>query len=126
MFAVAWLLMACSAPVTVPSVPPEDAPPLAVLNAYLGAWRAGDCATSQVLETPSYAASQAGKCGQVEVTTYQIDPNPATPTADWAEFSATVTQKGGDETLDGTHTLFFGLLRQPTGAWRVSDVGTGP
>lgn len=124
---MAWLLVACSAPVTVPSLPPDGAPALTVLNAYLDAWRAGNCATSQALETPSYAASRVGKCGQVEITTYQIDPNPSTPTQDWTEFSTTVTTKGGDETLpDGEHILFCVLLRQPSGAWRLSDVGTGP
>ena len=41
--------------------------------------------------------------------------------------AATLTIKGGDESLqDGDHLWFYTLRRQPTGAWRLSAGGSGP
>jgi hypothetical protein len=50
---------------------------------------------------------------------------PATLGDSHVEFGLSLTTSGGDETLrDGSHTWFYSLARQASGAWRVH--GGGP
>jgi len=98
-----------------------------VLDAYLSALLDGDCPRSRTLETASFAATGSDFCIWFQTTAYEINPNMATPADGKVEFDAQVTTRGGNFTLpDGSHTMFFPLDRQATGAWRVAGGGTGP
>jgi hypothetical protein len=122
-FAVLVLLVGCSrSPVVLPA---DSAPPAVVLNAYLTAIVAHDCDTARTLETKDYSSGH--DCGIWHMTAFGDPVGPETPRDGEAVFSTTVTTQGGEKTLpDGHHTLFFNLIRQPGGAWRVAGGGTGP
>ncbi len=107
------------------AIPADSATPRQVLDAYLLALQAGDCAT-----THEYAVDQfltdGELCGHVNVLSYRSDAYRSEAT-DQVELAATLTIKGGDQSLqDGDHLWFYTLRRQPTGAWRLSAGGSGP
>lgn len=122
---LALLVAACSAP--SPSIPQSnpEAPGI-VLDAYLNALVEGDCVTARALATPTFGDGHF--CGvALHMTSFGVDPAPATPRDGELVYSTTITTQGGDETiLDGTHTWFYTLIRQEGGAWRIAGGGTGP
>ena len=117
-------LAACS---TAPkSLTSPGATPRQVLDAYLLALQAGDCATSNAYAVDQFL-SDGELCGRVNVEAYRADTYQSHPSADRVVLAATLTLKGGDDSLrDGDHLWFYTLRRQPSGAWRLSAAGSGP
>ncbi len=106
---------------------PDQAPPDAVLSAYLAALRAGDCERTRSLATPAFVAGNGDLCGVLDVTAFTSLTGPATPDGGEVVFSTTLTTRGGDVSMpDGDHTWFYTLIRQPDGAWRIAGGGSGP
>ena len=104
-------------------MPADSAPPASVLEAYLTAVVANDCSTAHALETKDFGAGH--DCGMWHITSFGSLVGPATPRDGEEVFSTAVTTQGGDMP-DGGHLLFFDLIRQPGGSWRVAGGGTGP
>ena len=122
---------ACGAPVDSGSalqVPPDSAPPDVVLQAYLRALLAGDCATVSQLAAATFHKGNGELCGSVRVSAARIDGPPATPTATEDVFGTTITTNGSpDGSIQPGETIwFYDLIRQPNGAWRIAGGGTGP
>jgi hypothetical protein len=67
------------------AVPSKDAASAEVLDAYLGALKAGECKTAHALTTSSFASNEE-LCGHVRVKSYTPVGSPATP-GDEAIFS---------------------------------------
>ena len=108
------------------ALPEDGATPRQVLDAYLLALQAGDCATTQAYAVDRFP-TDGELCGHVNVLSYRSDAYTSKPSADQVELAATLTIKGGDQSLqDGDHLWFYTLRRQPTGAWRLSAGGSGP
>ena len=117
-------LAACSdAPKSLPSA---GATPRQVLEAYLLALQAGDCATTHAYAVDRFL-TDGELCGRVNVLAYRTDPYRAQPTPDEVVLAERLTIKDGDQSLpDGDHQWFYTLRRQPSGAWRLSAAGSGP
>ena len=97
-----------------------------MLDAYLLALQAGDCATTHAYAVDRFL-TDGELCGQVNVLSYRSDDYTSQASADEVVLAATLTIKGGDQSLqDGDHLWFYTLRRQPTGAWRLSAAGSGP
>jgi len=109
-------------------LPPVSAPPDVVLDAYLQALLAGDCATAHTLVTATFIIGNGELCGALTVTAARIDPvGPARPSDHEVVFGTTLTTVGGDASMpDGEQTWFYDLQRQPDGAWRLTGGGSGP
>jgi hypothetical protein len=119
------LVAACQAG----AVPPNSATPREVLTAFLTAAQARDCTLARALMTPSGAQQVASFCGSVQVHSFQIvgDGNGAAPNDHEVVFATTLGITGGDISLpDGGHTIFFDLIQQPGGEWRIAGGGSGP
>jgi hypothetical protein len=111
------------------AVPPNSATPREVLAAFLAAAQARDCALARALVAPSGAQQVDSFCGSIQVHSFQIigDGNGAAPNAHEVVFATMLGVSGGDVTLpDGSHTIFFDLLQQPGGEWRIAGGGSGP
>ena len=107
-------------------LPPKEATPRQVLDAYLLALQAGDCATTHAYAVDTFL-TDGELCGHVNVLSYRSNAYTSQPSADQVELATTLTIKGGDQSLqDGDHLWFYTLRRQPTGAWRLSAGGSGP
>jgi hypothetical protein len=110
----------------VGALPAVGATPHQVLDAYLLALQAGDCATTHEYAVDRFLTN-GELCGHVDVLSYRGDAYQAQPRADEVVLAATLTIKGGDQSVqDGDHLWFYTLRRQPTGAWRLSAAGSGP
>ena len=108
-----------------PFVLPDDSvPPATVLDDYLTAVVANDCSTARALETKDYR--EGHDCGMWHIASFGALVGPATPRDGEVVFDTAVTTHGDDALPDGDHLLFFDLIRQPNGAWRVAGGGTGP
>lgn len=108
------------------SLPAAGATPRQVLDAYLLALQAGDCATANAYAVDRFLAD-GELCGRVNVLAYRSDAYRAQASPDEVVLAETLTIKGGDESLpDGAHEWFYTLRRQPSGAWRLSTAGSGP
>ena len=114
----------CSA--TVPETLPRDAaPPDVVLVTYLNALVRGDCATARALSTPGFA-TKGPWCFAPHVTSFS-QPGLGYEFENEVGYSAQITTEWGDSSLvDGDHTWFYGLRRDPGGPWRVAGAGSGP
>lgn len=111
-----------SAPV---SMPPNSAPPEAVLATYLRALVAGDCSTARALSTP--AAGSRVWCDSPHVTSFSKLGEGASPSDDERVYATQIVVQGTDMSLgDGEHTWFYRLVRQPDATWRIADHGSGP
>jgi hypothetical protein len=111
------------------AVPPNSATPREVLTAFLTAAQARDCTLAHALVAPTGAQQADLFCGSLHVHSFQIvgDGNGAAPNDHEVVFATTLGVTGGDVTLpDGSHTIFFDLLRQPGGEWRIAGGGSGP
>lgn len=116
-----------------PSLPPVSAPPEVVLDTYLRALVAGDCATADALAVGTFTAYNGDLCGYLTVTAYRIYGKNIDGLGLRLEdvrevvFATMITTRGGDIALpDGDHTWFYSLDRQPDGSWRLAGGGTGP
>ena len=108
------------------SLPSAGATPRQVLDAYLLALQAGDCATTHAYAVDRFL-TDGELCGRVNVSAYRTNAYTSQPSADQVVLATTLTIKGGDQSLqDGDHLWFYTLRRQPTGAWRLSAGGSGP
>lgn len=108
------------------SLPAAGATPRQVLDAYLLALQAGDCATANAYAVDRFVAD-GELCGRVNVLAYRTEAYRTQPSPDEVVLAETLTIKDGDESLpDGDHEWFYTLRRQPSGAWRLSAAGSGP
>ncbi len=114
-------------PSTGPSLDPA-ADPHTVLERYIAALLAGDCAAARSFAAATFQFGNGELCGHLTVTAASIDPGgPATPNDHEVVYSATITTVGGDASMpDGTMTWFYQLLRQPDGRWLIAGGGSGP
>jgi hypothetical protein len=112
-----------------PYLPPANATPLEVLTAYLEAYKGGQCGVARQLWIAAVAHTGDGDlCGDAQLLTYRLNPEPATPAADIAEFASTLTTNGSADgsVQAGEITWFFELDRQADGSWRIRGGGSGP
>ena len=86
------LLSGCSRP----AMPSDSAPPEVVLEAYLHAFKAGDCATAHALGTSSFVVGNGELCGALDLISYTISTPPATPNDHEVVFGTLETTHGGD------------------------------
>ena len=106
------------------SIPPATAASDVVLDSYLQALVAGDCAAARAMETGQFT----GEC-DTSIRRYAFDhsrsfsPSFAPDTVQYV-VSLTVSGVGGG--FDGDHNWFYWLARQPNGAWQVTSAGSGP
>jgi len=108
------------------ALPEDGATPRQVLDAYLLALQAGDCATTHAYAVDRFL-TDGELCGHVNVLSYRSDAYTSKPSAEEVVLAATLTIKGGDQSRqDGDHLWFYTLRRQPTGAWRLSAGRSGP
>ena len=113
----------CGGHATV-SIPPTTAPSDVVLDTYLQALVAGDCAAARAMET----GQLAGECNTT-IRKYAFDHGRSFSPSfapDSVQFVVSVTVSGVGGGLDGDHNWFYWLARQPNGPWRVTSAGTGP
>jgi hypothetical protein len=112
------LVTGCGAHVPLP---PLDASPDIVLEAYLQAQQVGDCDTARALQMTSDVGNL---CGHISAWT---TPRVANTLGGGIELSSFVTTVGGDSTFpDGRKGLNYQLRQRADGAWRVTGWGTGP
>jgi hypothetical protein len=112
-----------------PYLPPANDSPLEVLTAYLEAYKGGQCGFGRQLWIDATPHTGDGDlCGQAQLITYRLNPDPATPAADIADFASTLTTNGSrDGSVQPGETIwFFELDRQADGAWRIRGGGSGP
>ena len=107
-------------------LPPKEATPRQVLDAYLLALQAGDCGTTREYAVDGFL-TDGDLCGRVDVLAYRNDAYRAQPSPGEVVLADTLTVRGGDQSLgDGDHLWFYTLRQQPDGAWRISAAGSGP
>ena len=126
---LALSVAACST-TSVP-VPPSDATPEQVVQAYIDAVHAGDCETAAVL----VGDRRQSWCGRLDVTSFKVtkrtQERKETASGEdgpmiqrvWVE----LVSEGGDESFpDSKHDWSYLLDRTgPKGAWRIYDQGMG-
>jgi hypothetical protein len=105
--------------------PITDPSPGKVLDAYLRALVKGDCTTAHKMEASSLAGNGA-VCGQVTVKSYTAVGVPQTWGNGEAIFSTELLTEGGEPWLPARHLVFYTLVRQADGAWRLTGAGSGP
>jgi len=109
-------IAACSARVPLP---PDNASPQQVLEAYLQALAAGDCETVKALTE----GGSKGLCGSVTAYT---PPRLFLALKGDLLFTTTVTISGGDGSMpDGPNTWNYTLGQDAAGRWRIVNQGTG-
>jgi hypothetical protein len=116
---------ACSAPsVTLPAA---AAPPMVVVEAYLGEFRAGDCTNAHALWTKVHVVGDGDLCGSARLQAFVINPDVLTPGTGQVIVSTTLTTGGSDDRSvpAGDISWNFTLERRPNGAWRITEGGTG-
>jgi len=124
---LALIVAACAGAASF-SAPPDSAGPASVLDAYLKALEAGNCAAGKVLSTATFTASNGDLCGATIVSGYRVLGDPAAPNSTEVVFATTLTISGtSDHSVPpGDITWFYSLDRQPSGAWRLVGGGSGP
>jgi hypothetical protein len=119
----------CSAATTPSafSLPPASAGADVVLDAYLRALVAGDCATGRKLTTATFVKGNGELCGETRVSDYKINPEPGGGGTEKV-YSTTITTSGtSDGSIQaGSMTWFYDLVQQPDGSWRIAGGGSGP
>lgn len=98
-----------------------------VLDSYLRALVAGDCATAHAAAAPDFANEPAELCGEVRVSAFSVRGNPATPGPNEVVYMTILTTNGSsDGTIArGEIDWFYGLERED-GEWRLVSGGSGP
>ena len=109
------------------SRPPTSAGPELVLEAYLRTIVAGDCATGRTFWATGQPGLDGDLCGEVWVWSYRVQPGAARPPDGEVIVTTYLTTTGDDRSLPpGEIIWFYGLRRQPGGAWRIVGGGSGP
>lgn len=105
----------------VASMPPDSAPPAAVLEAYLVALEANDCAIANRLTMPLVLNSEfVDLCAVTRVTAFVIEGEPAVVDFESVRIRARITITGTTSGLSaGEITGTYFLQRQASGAWRI-------
>lgn len=106
-------------------LPPDSAPPEVVLDAYLKALVAGDCATARALGTASFG--DGFLCGGlVRVVAFE-EPTVTEAYDTGVAYTVVLTTRGSDVTVpDGAHPWRIAVVReQGDGPWRVGSAGNG-
>ena len=117
-------LSGCGGAHSTVSIPPATAASDVVLDSYLRALVAGDCAAARAMET----GQLAGECN-TPLHKYEFDHSrhfSPSFAPDTEQFVVAVTVSGEGGGLDGDHNWFYWLARQPDGAWLVTSAGSGP
>jgi hypothetical protein len=112
-----------------PYLPPANATPLEVLTAYLEAYKGGRCSWArQLWIDPVPNTGDGDLCGDAQLLSFSVSPEPARPTVDIANFATSLTTSGSrDGSVEpGRMTWFFQLNRQADGSWRIEGGGSGP
>ncbi len=110
------------------ALPAVDASPADVLNAYLAAFRANDCATAAKLTTDRFTHGNGELCGAVTIDSYT---NASGPAATGAEVIYAITLQVVTGSKDGTIPSgsvlwFYTLQHESNGSWRLTGGGSGP
>ena len=109
------------------SPPPPGAPPSVVLETYLRALVAGDCASAHAAATSTFATDPAELCGEVRVSAFSIRGDPATPDPNEVVYMTILTTSGSsDGTIARGETDWFYGLEREGGEWRLVSGGSGP
>lgn len=109
------------------SAPPAGASASVVLDTYLRALVAGDCATAHAAAASTFSADQGDLCGDVDVSAFSVREGPATPGPDEVIYATVLTTNGSsDGTIARGKTDWFYQLERQGGEWRVASGGTGP
>lgn len=105
-----------------------DAPPADVLDAYLAAFRANDCATADKLTTKAFSTVNGDLCGTVSIDSYTHPTHPATTNGEIIYgITLHVVGRSKDGTIPaGDLQWFYTLQHQTDGSWRLIGGGTGP
>jgi hypothetical protein len=109
------------------SPPPPGAAASDVLDTYLRALVAGDCATAHAAATSTFATDPSELCGEVRVSAFHVRENPATPGPNEVVYMTTLTTNGSSDgaIARGETDWFYGLEREG-GQWRLVSGGSGP
>lgn len=123
---VGWRLVHTSAP-HADSLP-ASASARTVLDGYLTALVAGDCAAAASFAAPSFTHSNGELCGSTHVTSATVDSGMSDGiTSDGGRFAAHLRYNHADDSMQPGGTLWFYNLQQgPTGRWQLVSGGTGP
>lgn len=107
------------------AMPPDSAGPDVVLDAFLRAAAAGDCATSRALKATLLAEKGFfDLCGLTDVQSFSVTDGPITVDPDKVRFSGTVTITGiGVDLPAGAYRWTYFVQRQTNGTWRLVDGG---
>ena len=109
------------------SLPPASAGADVVLDAYLRALVAGDCATGRKLATATFVKGNGELCGDTRVSDYKINPEPGGGGTENVFSTAITTSGTSDGSVQaGTMTWFYQLDQQSDGSWRLAGGGSGP
>ena len=106
---------------------PDPTSPGQVVEAYLAAFRVGDCDEGGRWTSESFPGN-GDLCGFVTIDDYTVN-GAATPTPDQQVFAVDlhVTKGSADGTVpDGNVTWFYQLNRQSDGTWKIIGGGSGP
>ena len=109
------------------SLPPAGASASVVLDTYLRALVAGDCATAHALAASTFTVGNGELCGDVNVTAFTVPHNPASPEEGTVEYASVLTTDGSsDGSVPAGRTTWFYRLEQQRGEWRLVSGGSGP
>jgi hypothetical protein len=106
---------------------PDPTSPGQVVDAYLTAFRVGDCDEGGRWTSESFPGN-GDLCGFVTIDDYTVN-GAATPTPDQQVFAVDlhVTKGSADGTVpEGEVTWFYQLNRQADGTWKIIGGGSGP
>ena len=97
-----------------------------MLDAYLLALQAGDCETTHGYAVDRFL-TDGELCGHVDVESYRSETYQSQPGPGEVVLAGTLAVRHGDASVpDGDHRWFYTLRRQPNGACRLSQAGSGP
>ena len=101
--------------------------PRDVLAVFLKTLVVGDCSAARQLSTESGFSQVGGFCSRIHVVDFEIVGDGSARGEAAVTYATSLRTEGGNDVLpDGTHTIFFTLERQVSGAWRVTGGGSGP
>ena len=102
-------------------MPPDSAAPDVVLDTYLRAQVAGDCATARALSLETAVPCDGS------IKAYAFDHSRSFSLPDGSvQFHPTLTVTIEFGMTAGEHGIYYYLARQPNGVWRVTSGGDGP
>lgn len=114
-------------PAGAPARQVPGTPARQVLDTYLKAVQAGDCATAHALATATFRVGNGELCGDVDVKTFTVDAETQVPDGTISFATQLVTGGSGDGSIPPGHlTWFYNLKKQANGSWRLISGGSGP